>query len=170
MSAALYRPCVGIALFNRNGEVFVGERIDSPGSWQMPQGGIDEGEPPVEAAFRELREETGTDKAALLALMPGKVRYDIPLAVRERLAGMGRWNMAYSGQEQVWVALRFTGLDSDIDLEAFPPTEFSRWRWVSLDSTPDLIVPFKRDIYLQVVAAFRHLADLGAGAGAHSAP
>lgn len=155
MSAGrLYRPCVGITLFNRAGEVFVGERCDSPGAWQMPQGGIDPGENTLAAALRELREETGITQAEFLGTMPEKIRYDIPDDVRVRLP----WGGLYRGQEQSWVALRFIGSDSQIDLSAFPPQEFARWRWVPLAETPDLIVPFKRETYHKVAEAFRNFA------------
>lgn len=145
-----YRPCVGIVLLNREGRVFVGERLDSPGAWQMPQGGVDPGEDVRSAALRELREETGVTRAEFLDEMPEKIRYDIPEDVRARLP----WGKEYCGQEQSWVILRFTGTDSDIDLSAHAPQEFSRWRWVRLDKTPDLIVPFKHETYRKVALAF----------------
>lgn len=148
-----YRPCVGIALFNRDGLVFAGERCDTPGAWQMPQGGIDEGETVEQAAFRELREEIGTDKAEILTIMPERLRYDLPPDLQPKF-----WGGRYRGQEQSWVAMRFTGEDSDIDIEADEHREFLRWRWVELAALPDLIVPFKRGIYKQVIAAFSSLA------------
>ncbi|MBX2833455.1 MAG: RNA pyrophosphohydrolase [Micavibrio sp.] len=149
-----YRPCVGIALFNARGEVFVGERIDTPGAWQMPQGGIDDGEDIETAAFRELLEEVGTDKATLIRVSGETVRYDIPPEVRARLP----WGDKYCGQEQFWVALRFTGEDKDIDLSTFEHPEFSQWAWVTLDNTLDKIVPFKRDVYAQVIDLFKDIA------------
>jgi putative (di)nucleoside polyphosphate hydrolase len=152
--ASLYRPCVGIALFNRDGLVFVGERLDSPGAWQMPQGGIDHGESVQDAAFRELREEIGTNRAGIIAVMPEKLRYDLPPDLQGKL-----WGGKYLGQEQSWIAMRFTGEDADIDLTAHSVQEFSRWRWVSLERVPDLIVPFKQETYRAVVRAF---AGLGA--------
>lgn len=147
-----YRPCVGIMLFNRNGQVFVGKRIDQTvEGWQMPQGGIDKGETPRQAALRELQEEVGTDKAEIIAEMDDWVTYDLP----EHLVGVA-FKGKYKGQRQKWFALRFTGQDSDIDLAAHEP-EFSAFQWVSLGALPELIVPFKRDTYKAVIAAFRNL-------------
>lgn len=144
-----YRSCVGIALFNTRGEVFVGERIDTQGAWQMPQGGIDEGESIKDCAYRELKEETGTDKANIIMTAPRTVRYDLPDELIQKL-----WNGAYRGQEQTWIAMRFTGADSDINLNAFEEPEFNTWQWVALHDTLDLIVPFKRDVYEQVIEMF----------------
>lgn len=144
---ALYRPCVGLAVFNARGEVFVGERIDTPGAWQMPQGGIDPGEDIQSAALRELAEEIGTDKAEILTIFPDTIRYDLPERLIQKL-----WNGKYRGQEQTWVALRFTGQDSDINLNAFDPPEFSAWQWVPLADTLARIVPFKRETYTKVIA------------------
>ncbi len=148
----LYRPCVGIALFNAEGKVFVGERIDTPGAWQMPQGGVDEGETPEITAIRELGEEVGTDKAEIIMVSERKVRYELPDAMIQRL-----WNGKYRGQEQTWVAARFTGQDSDINLNSFDPPEFTDWQWVDLENTLDLIVPFKRNLYLDVIDMFKHI-------------
>src|ERR1700750_3032947 len=132
-----YRPCVGIMLFNRNGHVFVGKRIDqSVEGWQMPQGGIDKRETPKQAANRELLEEAGTDKAEIIEEMDDWVTYDLP----EHLIGVA-FHGKYRGQRQKWFALRFTGAESDIDLTAHEP-EFSDYRWVSLEELPSLIVPF----------------------------
>ena len=148
-----YRPCVGIMLFNRNGHVFVGKRIDqSVEGWQMPQGGIDKGETPKQAALRELQEEAGTDKADIIEEMDDWVTYDLP----EHLIGVA-FHGKYRGQRQKWFAMRFTGQDGDIDLTAHEP-EFSAFQWVSLDVLPSLIVPFKRQTYKAVIAAFQHLA------------
>lgn len=149
-----YRPCVGLMLLNRDGRVFVGNRIDTPGNhWQMPQGGIDEGEQPREAAIRELREEIGTDRATILAESSDWYSYDLPPALSRKV-----WKGRYRGQTQKWFALRFDGVDADIDLETHHP-EFSTWQWADVGSLIDLIVPFKRDIYRQVVSEFRYLAD-----------
>jgi len=148
-----YRPCVGIMLFNTDGKVFVGKRIDqSVEGWQMPQGGIDKGEMPVEAARRELQEEVGTDKAQIIAEMNDWVTYDLP----EHLIGVA-FHGKYRGQRQKWFAMRFTGKDADIDLTAHEP-EFSDFQWVSLAELPGLIVPFKRETYKAVIAAFKNLA------------
>lgn len=154
----LYRPCVGIALFDMRGKVFVGERIDRPGSWQMPQGGIDPGEDTHTAALRELREEVGSDQAEILGVLDRPLRYDVPLEIRESLFQEGKWNSRYVGQEQIWVAARFQGQDSDIDLAAFDPPEFQQWKWVDINDVLRLIVPFKRDVYGIIVEAFRPYA------------
>ncbi len=147
-----YRPCVGIALFNNEGKVFVGERIDTPGSWQMPQGGIDAGENILTAARRELAEEIGTNNATLLEVLDQKILYDIPAEILERLHKI--WDKPYIGQEQTWVAMRYTGSDADINLAAHDPAEFSQWKWETLERVPNLIVPFKREVYATIVAAF----------------
>ena len=154
MSSALpYRPCVGIMLLNRDGKVFVGKRIDQTvEGWQMPQGGIDKGETPKQAALRELQEEVGTNKAEILGEMDDWVTYDLP----EHLIGVA-FHGKYKGQKQKWFALRFTGEDADINLTSHEP-EFSAYQWVEMDKLSALIVPFKRDIYKQVIAAFRALA------------
>lgn len=149
-----YRPCVGIALFNQSGQVFVGERIDTPGAWQMPQGGIDDGETIEQAAFRELREEVGSDKAEILTIYDKKLSYRLPPRLIEKL-----WDSKYGGQEQTWIAARFIGDDSDINISAHKPAEFRAWKWVSLTDILDLIVPFKRDTYREVIQAFQHLVD-----------
>lgn len=149
----LYRPCVGIALFNADGRVFVGERIDTPGAWQMPQGGIEPGENLEKAVRRELKEEIGTDKAAILKVAPETIRYDLPPHLQKKL-----WAGKYKGQEQTWVAARFTGNDADIVLDADDRPEFRDWKWVDLPATLDLIVPFKRETYLKVIAMFREFS------------
>lgn len=143
-----YRPCVGIMLFNKSGEVFVGKRIDQTvEGWQMPQGGIDEGETPRQAALRELQEEVGTDKAEIIAEMEEWITYDLP----PHLIGVA-FHGKYKGQRQKWFALRFTGENGDINLTAHEP-EFSAFQWVSLEKLPGLIVAFKRDTYRGVIAA-----------------
>jgi putative (di)nucleoside polyphosphate hydrolase len=148
-----YRPCVGIMLFNQDGKVFVGKRLDQTvESWQMPQGGIDKGETPQQAARRELMEEVGTDKAEFLGEMDDWVTYDLPA----HLVGVA-FHGKYRGQRQKWFALRFTGSDADIDLTRHEP-EFSDYRWVTLGELPALIVPFKRQTYKAVIAALGALA------------
>ena len=143
-----YRPCVGIMLLDRGGRVFVARRRDTPDGWQMPQGGIDPGETARQAAFRELKEEIGTDRAEFLAEAPETVRYDLP----DHLIGKV-WGGRYRGQEQRWVALRFLGEDRDIDIETEHP-EFDAWRWSEPERVLAEIVPFKRDVYAAVLAAF----------------
>ena len=144
-----YRPCVGLMLINRLGEVFVGNRIDTPGDhWQMPQGGIDEGEAPDVAAMRELAEEIGTDKARILAESETWLSYDLPRELSRKI-----WQGRYRGQTQKWFLLLFDGEDSDVRLDSHHP-EFSEWQWTPLDELTRLIVPFKRDTYELVVAEF----------------
>lgn len=149
----LYRPCVGILLMNGAGRVFVGRRIDvkEVAAWQMPQGGIDPGETPREAALRELAEEIGTANADIVAESRRWRRYDIPAAIAR-----GLWGGRYRGQRQKWFAMRFLGCDADIDLATLHP-EFDAWQWVAPDDLPRLIVPFKRSLYLDVLEEFRAL-------------
>lgn len=160
-----YRPCVGVALFDREGRVFLGRRRSEAGpehvadgfAWQMPQGGIDPGELPADAARRELYEETSVRSVAPLAEAPEWWRYDLPAPVAGRA-----WRGRYRGQTQRWFAFRFTGRDDEIDIHrpgggAHRP-EFDAWRWEALENLPALVIPFKRDVYVNVVAAFRHLA------------
>ncbi len=144
-----YRACVGLAIFNAEGKVFVAERLDNNTAWQMPQGGIDEGEDLTQAAYREMLEEIGTDKAEILEIMQTPLKYDLPIDLMGKL-----WGGKYRGQEQIWIALRFTGKDADIDLNAHEPAEFTGWKWVELAETVSLIVPFKRDTYAEVIKAF----------------
>lgn len=147
-----YRPCVGVMLVNAQGKVFAGKRIDQTvEGWQMPQGGIDDGESPREAVLRELKEETGTTKAQIIAELPDWLTYDLP----EHLVGIA-FKGKYRGQKQKWFLLRFTGQDGDIDLHAHEP-EFADWKWFDLDELPGLIVPFKKPVYDAVIAGFRDL-------------
>lgn len=151
-NSKLYRPCVGLLILNANGEVFAGERLDKLGAWQMPQGGIDEGEDLEIAAFREMKEEIGTDKAEIIRIHDTPIRYDLPAEIQAKL-----WGGKYAGQEQTWIALRFTGQDSDINLEAYEHPEFAQWKWMEFSELLNLIVPFKRDTYEQIQSAFSDL-------------
>ena len=147
-----YRPCVGIVLIDARGMVFAGQRLDNPSpAWQMPQGGIDDGETPKTAAFRELWEETGVtrDMVQPLAKTHGWVTYDLPPDLIGKV-----WGGKYRGQRQKWFLFRFTGRDSDIRINTEHP-EFSTWRWILADEMVDSIVPFKRAVYDQVIASFR---------------
>jgi putative (di)nucleoside polyphosphate hydrolase len=147
-----YRAGVGVMLLDAQKRVFVGRRIDMEGdNWQMPQGGIDKGETPREAALRELKEEAGTDRAEFLAEAARWLRYDVPKEVAGRL-----WRGRYRGQMQKWFAMRFTGRDGDIDLATHHP-EFNAWKWVAPAELPRLIVPFKRRLYLDILAEFAPL-------------
>ena len=151
-----YRPCVGIMLVNTQGMVFVGKRIDSRegDAWQMPQGGIDDGEALHAAGLRELREETGVtpEIATIIAQTREELLYDLP----EELAGK-LWKGRYRGQRQHWLLVRYNGSDADIQIEEHDPPEFSEWKWVEPDLLPDLIVPFKKAVYRAVLAEFRPL-------------
>ncbi len=147
-----YRACVGIVLANRAGRVFVGRRIDQETeSWQLPQGGIDEGEEPRAAALRELEEEIGTARADVIGESAGWLTYELP----DELLGKV-WKGKYRGQRQKWFAMRFTGRDADIRIDTEHP-EFDAWKWIALTRVPKLIVPFKRAVYEQVVAEFEPL-------------
>ncbi len=157
-----YRPCAGLAAFNRQGRVFIGRRIDGPEhvdaahAWQMPQGGLDEGEDPYQAALRELYEETNIRSVEKLGEIAEWLSYDIP----REIAGE-TWQGKYRGQKLKWFALRFTGDESEIDV-AHPSgkhkAEFSGWRWERLEKTPELVVPFKRPMYERVVKEFARFA------------
>jgi putative (di)nucleoside polyphosphate hydrolase len=146
-----YRRGVGIVLVNARGKVFVGERTGVPGAWQMPQGGIDKGETPRRAAFREMLEEIGTDKAEIIAVTNRWLRYDLPNPVAKK-----SWRGKYRGQEQKWFLMRFTGTDRDINVATKHP-EFVAWKWMAFTRLPKVIVPFKRALYEQVVAEFAPL-------------
>lgn len=160
-----YRDCVGTAIFNAEGLVFIGRRkpeedpedsSEYGAPWQMPQGGIDKGETPLATAHRELFEETSIRSVELIAEAPEWIYYDLPdEALGIALKGK------YRGQRQRWFAFRFTGDESEINVTepggGAHPAEFDRWRWEQLETLPDLIVPFKREAYLQIVAAFRDI-------------
>ncbi len=154
-----YRPCVGVVLVNREGLVFLGQRIggaehvDALHSWQMPQGGIDEGELPQDAALRELYEETSVSSVEPLAEAADWFAYDLPEPIAREA-----WKGRYRGQTQKWIALRFTGDDSEINVTqpggGKHKPEFIAWRWERLENTPSLIIPFKRPVYQRVVQEF----------------
>lgn len=152
-----YRPCVGVVLLNRDGLAFVGRRIGGPEhvdlthAWQMPQGGIDAGEEPWPAALRELREETNIRSVERVGEIAEWLKYDIP----REIVGVA-WEGKYRGQTQKWFAMRFTGDDTEIDVEhpAGDEAEFSAWRWERLQNVPDLVVPFKRAVYERVIREF----------------
>lgn len=146
-----YRPCVGVALFNARGEVWIGNRIGFEGAWQLPQGGIDGDETPHEAAFRELLEEIGTNNAEILAETPDWLTYDLP----DHLIGKA-FGGKYRGQKQKWFAMRFLGEDEEFKINV-PHPEFDAWRWNDFLTLPDLIVPFKRPVYLELVEIFRNI-------------
>lgn len=151
-----YRPCVGVMLVNEWGKVFVGKRIDNKegDAWQMPQGGMDDGEDVLAAGYRELAEETGVTRslATLIARSREELLYDLP----DELLGT-LWGGRYRGQRQHWLLLRFTGGDAQINLEAHNPPEFCAWKWVEPEQLPDLIVPFKKRVYRAVLEEFRDL-------------
>jgi putative (di)nucleoside polyphosphate hydrolase len=147
----LYRRGAGIMLLNRNGKAFVGARIDNPeDAWQMPQGGIEDDEEPWPGALRELEEETGIrpDLVEKIAEHPEMLRYDLPEEWREKL-----WRGKWHGQVQHWFLARYLGEDSEVDLKTEHP-EFRAWKWVEPDELPELIVPFKRDLYRRLVEDF----------------
>ncbi len=149
-----YRQSVGLCLLNKTGKVLVAERRDQPGAWQMPQGGIQKGEEPHHAVKREMKEEIGTNNAIIIARVEEPLRYDFPDAMNHK---GGIFRGKYRGQQQHWFALLFQGQDDEIDLsgEHEPESpEFTAWRWEELETTPQLIVPFKRPVYEQVVMSF----------------
>ncbi|MEL6202653.1 MAG: RNA pyrophosphohydrolase [Pseudomonadota bacterium] len=161
-----YRPCVGIMVLNNEGKVWAGRRMKEgnteysgePLLWQMPQGGIDKGEDPLPAAYRELYEETGMKSVSLIEAAPRLVRYDLP----KHMIGIGLKGK-YRGQEQHWFAMRFDGDESEIQINPPPDghdAEFGAWAWKDMAGLPDEIVTFKRAVYQEVVAMFSHLADV----------
>ena len=150
-----HRPNVGVVLFNREGLVWLGRRAETPPpfNWQFPQGGVDEGEDLYDAALRELAEETGVTSVEPLGNTEGWIAYDFPPDHAGAKLGKGG-----VGQKQAWFALRFTGEDSEVHLEGHHQIEFDAWRWAHLAETPDLVIPFKRAAYLQVVERFLRFA------------
>ncbi|WP_161912064.1 RNA pyrophosphohydrolase [Methylosinus sp. C49] len=163
MSELPYRPCVGVMLINAKGLVFLGRRLSKRADpqvieheWQMPQGGIDEGEEPLAAALRELHEETNVTSVSVLAEAQDWYSYDLPPEAAKR------WKGKYRGQTQKWFAFRFEGEEAEIDIErpggGQHEPEFDAWRWERAALLPGLIVPFKRDVYERVVRDFAHLS------------
>jgi putative (di)nucleoside polyphosphate hydrolase len=161
MAQFTYRPCVGIALFNNEGLVFIGRRRSKRAAaqaatgyeWQMPQGGIDLGEIPRAAALRELREETGISSVSFLAEAPHWLTYDLPSDLTRKA-----WKGRYKGQTQKWFAFRFEGDEREINIEnpvGGHKPEFDAWRWERIERLPELIIPFKREVYEDVVTRFR---------------
>ena len=147
-----YRANVGVMVLSKSGDVFVAQRLEHyANAWQMPQGGIDPGEGPAEAALRELEEETGinSSKVVILAETQNWIPYELPPDLIPKL-----WNGKYRGQKQKWFLMRFLGEDTDIDIETEEP-EFSSWKWIAPSALPDAIVPFKRDVYVAVLEAFQ---------------
>jgi putative (di)nucleoside polyphosphate hydrolase len=157
-----YRPCVGAMILNRDGLVWVGRRFDAPGKnknpnpegrgtwWQMPQGGIDDGEDPAIAVLREVKEETGMTSVEIAAALPGNHYYDLP----PELIAQKMWGGRYGGQCQTWFVLRFTGDDTEVAIDTGHggvPPEFDAWRWAPTAELPALIVPFKRKVYAAVL-------------------
>ena len=149
-----YRPCVGICLVNQDGLIFAGKRIDNRAeAWQMPQGGIDEGETAEVACFREMAEEIGTNQAELIASHPDWLDYDIPQILADKL-----WQGRFRGQTQKWMLLRYTGTDADINIQTEEP-EFESWQWMSPAKLIELAVPFKQEVYRVLLDEFKdHLA------------
>ena len=148
---ASYRSCVGMMVLNKKNQVFMAQRIDFPdGAWQMPQGGINTGESPQEAALRELHEETGIKSVHIRAESKVWKKYDFPPDLSGKL-----WHGQYKGQRQKWFLMRFFGKDTEIDLESHTPSEFCRWRWALVDQIPKQAIPFKREIYGSIIEEFR---------------
>ena len=147
-----YRRCVGLVVINKDGLVFVGKRIDSNlNAWQMPQGGIENGESPRNAGLRELKEEIGTNNVKLIGEIDNWLNYDIPQKLSSKL-----WNGKYRGQTQKWLAFQFLGSDDEININTEDP-EFKEWKWEEHKNLVNLAVPFKKDIYKKIINEFSHL-------------
>lgn len=147
-----YRPGVGMMIINKNKKVFVAKRVDTKiQAWQMPQGGIDIGETPSKAAFREMEEEIGTDSGRIIAESNNWYCYDIPKFLIKKL-----WGGNYRGQRQKWFLIEFNGEDEDINIQTDTP-EFSEWRWVDVHELPEIIIPFKKKLYEAVIKEFEHI-------------
>lgn len=147
-----YRPCVGVMMLNDQGQVFVGRRIGQSDAWQMPQGGIDKGEDALAAGLRELEEEVGVRSVAVLATTKEPLRYDLPPDLSGKV-----WKGKWRGQEQVWLCVKLTGPESEINLDVDHP-EFDAWKWAAIEELPGMIVAFKRAVYEAVVAEFAPVA------------
>ena len=149
-----YRPCAGIVLFNNQGQVFIGQRLDSDqDAWQFPQGGIDDGEEPRAAALRELEEEIGTGNAEIIGEVEDWLQYDLPPELVGKV-----WKGRYRGQTQKWFALRFLGDDTEIDPKAVKHPEFSAWKWANIEEIPEMAISFKQSIYQTLVSEFSRFA------------
>ncbi len=147
-----YRPGVGAMLINKNNKVLICERIDSKkDAWQMPQGGIDEGETPEQAVLRELQEEVGTNNAEIIGRTSDWIYYDFPPHIVEKFGNQ------YRGQRQIWFALRFLGTDSELDLNTYETPEFKSWKWVDIENICDSVIHFKRECYNRIIEEFSPL-------------
>lgn len=147
-----YRPSVGLIILNKKHEVFVGRRIDSKlEAWQMPQGGIDDGETPTEAALREMKEEIGTNNATIIAESKQWYKYDLPIYLISKL-----WNGKYRGQRQKWFILNFLGEDSEININ-YHDAEFTEWKWIKIEELAQITISFKKNLYLSVIEEFRDI-------------
>ena len=149
LSERPYRSCVGLMVFNKDGNVFCGQRLDNKAeAWQLPQGGIDEGELPIEAGFRELKEETSIINVELLCEFPEWINYDIPLPLADKL-----WSGKYRGQSQRWLLFYFSGEDNEININTLNP-EFRNWIWLNPLKLPEKAISFKKGVYMKINEVF----------------